>query len=222
MARVGGPLHSSIASGKISPGLCYDSFRGTAYVRSIPKGGRARSPRQMLIRGRLQALHNAWRALTAPQRAAWGTYAASHPTNDLRFSRTIRITGLNAFLALNSRRLMNALSIVATAPTILPPVSPENARYTFHTFPIRAVVLRWDAPVDIDIFIEIWLHLHPSPVLHPDRRAYAWQKAGRSNLINIPWSNPATGTWYFHTRCQNVDDGQVSQFVANQVTVTPP
>lgn len=222
MARVGGPLHSSMASGSISSGLCYDQHRGTAYVRNVPKGGRKRTTRQLQLRGNLRILHNAWRALTDTQRATWALYASTHPTNDIKFNRTVRITALNAFLALNSRRLMNGHAIVTDAPTIVAPIAPVGLNYVFQTFPIRRILLTWTTPASLNLYIEIWLHVHPSPVLHPDRRAYTWNKAGLSSLAFLEWQLPLTGTWYFFTRTQTKADGQVSVFMRNQVTVTPP
>lgn len=104
-------------SGKIR-GIVASHNAGGAYFRGLTIPVNPRSTRQTTVRNNMTALSTYWaNTLTGAQRSAWQTYADNVSwTNAL--GDTIKVSGLNAFIACNVSRLQASLAQVNAAPTI--------------------------------------------------------------------------------------------------------
>jgi hypothetical protein len=91
-----------------------------------------RSPAQSNQRNALAILGNAWRDLSATQRANWNTYAAEYEqllTN--RFGDTFSASGWNWFSRINLNRQAVLLSLRDDPPTDSVPAAPTGITVTF-------------------------------------------------------------------------------------------
>lgn len=96
------------------------------YMRARTKPVNPNSDRQVVARARVALLVQEWNnTLTAPQRTAWGSYAAAvNWTNKL--GETINLSGFNMFVRSNMAILYVGDPIVAAGPVVmaLPPHDP--------------------------------------------------------------------------------------------------
>lgn len=73
--------------------------------------------RRAFIRQAFGAASTAWAGLTAPQQAAWTSYAAAHPITD-SLGQAVTLTGQQMYVSITTQ-----LRNVGAAPTVPPPVS---------------------------------------------------------------------------------------------------
>lgn len=217
MAKVGGPLHSSIAVGQIGKALIYNNWRGIAYVKAYKGPANPATARQLTIRGYLAQLSQLWQGLSDANRTSWQGWADANQPNDEQFNRPIPWSGFNAYTALNILMLDMGESIVDSAPVV---VGPGPVVGLDVTLPVADIVIDWTATAGTNYSFDLWSFLHPSPVRNPNiplfrHYVYATGESGSMSIVG-----PAVGTWYFIARIVSEDDGQSSTFVRGQVTVS--
>jgi hypothetical protein len=78
------------------------------------------SPSQTTVRARFATNSQAWRALTAAQRAAWTSLGANMNRTD-SLGQTYTLTGQQAFVSVNTNLLTIGQAAVSAAPAFSPP-----------------------------------------------------------------------------------------------------
>lgn len=90
-------------------------------TRAIPVN--PNSPAQSSVRGNLATNAAAWRTITSDQQAGWEAYAALHPRVN-SIGVTYQLTGMQAYVGVNSELANLGVAAVADAPTSDVPVAP--------------------------------------------------------------------------------------------------
>jgi hypothetical protein len=135
------PLGSSEARGKLG-GLCYNTWRGISYVKTIKAPGNQNTPRRLEVRALTKACTLHWQAITDADRAAWNHYATLH-LDPYWTGNPKRNSGYNWFVRANFRLLDLGLSIIDTPPT-RPNQSPLATLAA--TVVGNTIVLDWTLP----------------------------------------------------------------------------
>jgi len=105
-------------SGSIA-GSVFARNRFGNYIRPRTKPVNPNSSGQVGVRSALSYLSTYWHAtLTAAQRVAWATYAASVAMKN-RLGESIYLTGFNHFIRSNTELVNRSLTLVADGPTVL-------------------------------------------------------------------------------------------------------
>ena len=100
-------------------GLCCSRGAGGSTARTNPKPTNPRSPAQNGVRARLAYLTQRWgKTLTEPNRTAWRDYAIGTSWTN-RVGQAASISGIAAYLRLNSLLLQAGYAVQDTAPTLL-------------------------------------------------------------------------------------------------------
>lgn len=108
----------SDARGSIA-GVTYSRNRGGLYTRSRVVPTNPNSPAQQAVRNIMSQLTARWLStLTAAQRTAWDTYAASVQVRN-KLGSLIYISGQNHYLRSNVPRLRAGLAVVDAGPAVL-------------------------------------------------------------------------------------------------------
>jgi hypothetical protein len=195
-------------------GLVFNTYRGMATVKAKHAPCQPRSQKQLLTRSICVNLARTWAANL--NQAAWNAYAASHPYLD-GMGLTIRATGLNWFIALNSR--LNALLIgaVATPPVV---AAPGPSVGLTPTPSAGSISLAWAGPTDADKRVEVWLD---GP--HSKGRQGSLTRArlkGQPEAAASPYvmTGLIPGRYSIWARTLSETDGQVSTWVTAQTDVT--
>jgi hypothetical protein len=111
----------SSASGSIA-GTTASRNRYGQYLRNKSIPVNPDTDRQQVVRAAMAAVMQAWRALTAPQKAAWEQYGDNVPMQN-KLGDTIYLPGVSHFIRSNVPRSQAnaegcALSLVASGPTV--------------------------------------------------------------------------------------------------------
>jgi hypothetical protein len=213
MAKVTAPLHSSEARGRMG-GLVYNTFRGMATVKAKHAPAQPRSPLQLAVRARAVDLARAW-ADNAYQ-ANWNAYAAAHPYLD-GMGLTIRATGLNWYIALNSRLLALGVAAVETPPADPAPGAVDGF---VPTGGAGEIVCVWTDPTDADHKIEFWMD---GP--HTAGRQGSLPKAHLAEqrpaaAATYTFTGLLPGTYTLWVRALTSADGQVGPWATASTVVT--
>lgn len=135
------PILSAL-SGSIG-GATAAKNRGGTYFRSRVVPLNPQTTAQFEVRGNMAAAASAWSGLTDAQRTAWTDYAASlDGTNAV--GDTKRLSGINAFTAANSLRLLAGQAQLTAAPT-------SNGRATLTPPTGNPTIVLGDGEATIDI-----------------------------------------------------------------------
>lgn len=117
MAKVLNPLLSTHAIGTTS-GVTYKGFRGMdSALRKAQPVRRLRNI-QGINRANIGWMARSWGGLSALNRDDWKAWADSHPIPD-GFGGTFRMTGMNAFISLNQKKMVNIGGGYVPAPPIM-------------------------------------------------------------------------------------------------------
>ena len=212
MAKVVGPLHSSEARGRMG-GLVFNTWRGVATVKAKVAPCQPQTSLQLAVRAIAIALVRLWAACL--YKADWNDYAYAHPTTD-GMGNSVRATGANWYLALNTRMKRMGLAVVETSPSAVAPDAPTGflasavgASYSF----------TWTDPTLVADSLEVWAD---GP--HSAGRAGSLTKArflgvwtgDQSGLASI---TAQLGTYSLFARGIATADGQVSPWVTDDVQV---
>lgn len=113
----GGPVAN--ASGSLA-GVVASHNRGGAYLRRRTVPVKSTTTDATNAKARLAAASSAWGALTAAQRLAWETWAATHPIVDTLGEKRI-LTGHQAYVQINVRILFIAGTQISDPPIAAAP-----------------------------------------------------------------------------------------------------
>ena len=106
--------------------ILYDDVHRGRVSRNWTKTPNPRTPAQLGQRTRIALCAQAWRALSAPDAAAWRALATQiNRTNSLGYTYTL--TGINVFYQVNTYRLMIFHTLTATPPSIADIPPPPTA-----------------------------------------------------------------------------------------------
>ena len=214
MAKVVGPLHSSEARGRMG-GLVFNTWRGVATVKAKVAPCQPQTSLQLAVRAIAIALVRLWAACL--HKADWNDYAYAHPTTD-GMGNSVRATGANWYLALNTRMKRMGLAVVETPPAVVAPAAIEGFSATLSS---GAFSPTWTAPTLAADGVEVWMD---GP--HSAGRAGSIAKArylsqwtgDQSGLGSVA---VALGSYTLFARGLSLVDGQVSPWVSKDIVVTP-
>lgn len=119
MAKCLNPLMAMEARGSVG-GLTASRNRSGAYVRNNASPVQPRTQAQQARRYDVQALNAEFQALTVAQITAWNDFATANPRPDA-FGNSVAITGLNWYVALNSRLRTISVASQSTPPATANP-----------------------------------------------------------------------------------------------------
>ena len=132
-------------------GLCLSRGGGGSTARTNPKPVNPRSVAQNTQRAHLAYLTQRWgKTLTEPQRTAWRDYAAGTSwTNRVGTSATI--SGIAAYLRLNSLLLQSGNTVQDTAPTLLGHAGQATFTFTAADTALAIAIAQPAEPFDKNI-----------------------------------------------------------------------
>lgn len=213
MAKVVGPLHSSEARGRMG-GLVYNTHRGVSVVKAKHAPCQPRTALQLQVRALATQFVRGW-ALVA-NKAAWNDYAALHPTVD-GMGNSIRATGANWYVALNTRLARLMSDLLTLPPTTAP---PDPVTLFTATGSAGTLTFTWGAPIGAGTRIEIWLDgAHSAGRIGSLARAnWAHTFAGDATPKTIMGLAP--GVYSVYARQVGLVTGLVSTYVLATATVT--
>lgn len=107
------------ASGSIG-GTVFSHNRGGMYVRNRSTPVISTTEYALEAKNRLTFFSQAWRSLSEANRLAWKQYASEKPITDTLGDSRI-LTGANAYVKLNTRLEVAALTAISVPPTVAPP-----------------------------------------------------------------------------------------------------
>lgn len=215
MAKVTNPLFSTEARGKAG-GIVFNTWRGIATVKIKKSPSQPRSARQLLVRAYLTQLSKAWAGLTDPQRLGWNDYATAHTNSDWSVSK-LRSTGLNWYVALGTRLLLQAKALVATAPTAVAPAAPSNVVLTGGSGQISVAFTAYGGTATS---LEVWKYGPHSAGITPSRVKARFNKYGPGETTPLVVTGLTAGLNTLYIRAVSETDGQVSGWVEASATVT--
>lgn len=209
------PLMSTEARGKLG-GVVYNTWRGTRYAKIQSSPAQPRSSEQLQIRAILSLLSRSWQSLTAAQRQAWSDYAETHTETDWT-NTPKRITGLNWYIRLNTRLMLNGWTTIATPPSEPAPPAPTNLEATGG---IGQIEITWDNYAGTGTSVEIWLDGPHSAgrsgsIIRAKKTSLA---AGETGTDTITGLRP--GTYTVYARAIDEARGLVSPWASDTATVT--
>ena len=134
MARTTAPLFSMDASGTVAGAIVFSRWRGRNYVRRHAIPVNPRTPLQTGVRSAFRFLTQEWKNVPTNLQAAW-----------VALGDITRVTGLNALVADNVRRLREGRPwTMLTAP--VSPAAPTAVGVFSATALARAIQLDWTRP----------------------------------------------------------------------------
>jgi hypothetical protein len=215
MAKVTSPLFSSEARGRVG-GVVYNTWRGLATAKCKIAPAQPRTARQLAVRAYLTTLSKAWKSQSDANRALWNLYAVDHPRTDWSGS-SVRSTGLNWFLALNSRRLDQGLALVATPPIV---DGPANVAAPVLTGGVGTLSLAFTAYGGTATQIEAYLYGPRSAGVIPRFTKAKFKSRGPGETTPFVITALGAGLYTVWYRAVSETDGQASAFIELSATVT--
>lgn len=191
------PLMSQ-ASGSTA-GLVASHNRGGLYfrARSIPTN--PNTPQQQLVRANLSTLVDRWRnTLTAPQRAAWQTYAGNITLVD-RLGEARVPTAQNCYVRCNTPRMQSGLAIQDAAPTTFNLGNLSNLVVVSSTATTQLISLGFNNSDPWAVAAGGALLIYTSQPQDPTINFFKgpYRYAGRINGASTPPTSPAAVTAAF-------------------------
>lgn len=129
MAKVLNPFMAGEARGSVGS-LTASRNRSGAIVRQNASPVQPRTQATQLVRYDVQAVNKAFQNLTAVEISNWNDFAVANPRPDV-FGNSIARTGLNWFVALNTRLRTAGLSILTNPPATANPAFNPDMDATF-------------------------------------------------------------------------------------------
>jgi hypothetical protein len=215
MAKVAGPLYSANAVGRFANAIVYNVWRGIQYAKKLTSPAQPRTPRQLLIRGYLAQLSQAWQGLTGAQRTAWQVWADANQPADPQFNRNTPWSGMNAFVGLNVLKLDIGEAVNDDPPV---DVAPDPLSTFAAAYADTTLTVSWDAP-PAAVLGDVWLWINPSPARNPNIQLFTHSQYSEAAGTQVTYTAPSPGTYYFLGRAILTTDGQHSTYERTQVTV---
>ena len=215
MAKVLLPFLSQRALGSVGSLTASEAKQG-ATMRLRVNPTQPRTAAQLAVRSILAAVSALWATCSQAQRDAWAAWAADHPVSN-RFGSPATLSGHQAFCALNSQLANAGQLAVLDAPTDSAPAAPTSFAAADAK---NAIDVSWDAMAGTDKTVQVWLQGPVSPGRAPDIRSarVALYQPGQTSPGTL--SSLEAGYYHVWARTIDEDDGQVSPFVTDSVTVT--
>ena len=214
MAKVTGPLFSSEARGRVG-GLVYNTHRGVSVVKAKHAPCQPRTSLQLAVRAIAVTLIRGW-ALCA-NKTDWNDYAVLHPTVD-GMGNSIRATGANWYVALNTRMKRLALPPVETAPSAAAPAAIEGIGVTQQPGECAPT---WTAPTLAADGVDLWID-GPHSAGRIGSLARAKHRATWTGDQSGLRFQPVTpGSYTLYARGLSLVDGQVSAWTSVNFVVVP-
>ena len=213
MAKVVGPLYSSEARGRVG-GLVFNPWRGAAVVKAKHAPTQPRSSLQLSIRALAVKLSRLWASNAFHD--AWDSYAYDHPSVD-GMGVSIRATGANWFLALNTRLLLAGYTPIEEPPSAPAP----NAVVGFTANgDVRSLTVSWTYPTAAEPLVQIWFDGPHTAGRKGSlaRRKFKVRYVGNETETEIIDLQPGTYTVFANTLSSS--QGLVSPSVSADATVT--
>jgi hypothetical protein len=195
-------------------GLVFNTHRGMGVVKAKHAPCQPRTALQLRARSIAVNLARQW-ALCVNQ-AAWDAYAATHTYLD-GMGLTIRASGINWYVGLNSRLNSLLLGSVETPPVVAAPGPVVNP---IATPSAGEISLAWDGPSGADQRIEVYLdgpHSAGRKGSLPKARLNCRPEAAASPEVI---TGLTAGTYSIYLRTMSEDDGQVSTWNTLSTVVT--
>lgn len=117
------------ASGTVG-GTVFSHNRFGAYIRRWAMPVKSTTASAMAAKSRFSTASQAWAALTAAQRLAWGNWAAANPITD-NMGETQNLDGHQAYVQINGRMLAASLTMLSTPPLAVAPAPLTSLSATF-------------------------------------------------------------------------------------------
>jgi len=140
-----GPIAGSI-SGSIG-GTTYSRNRYGVYIRRRAIPVQPETPSQLQARQRMAHISSAWKSLTAAQRSAWKTWAATNPVFD-SLGQAQTLQGNSAYIMLNNRLLTASQPVITDPPVIPPPDALETLEINITPTPLTVNLVFTPSPLD--------------------------------------------------------------------------
>jgi hypothetical protein len=213
MAKCVGPLHSSEARGRMG-GLIYNTFRGMATVKAKHACAQPRTQLQLAVRSRAVDLSRSW-ASNAYQ-SEWNTYAADHPYLD-GMGLTIRATGANWYIGLNSRLVSHGNARIEEPPSVAAPITPTSLVATGGS---GTLTIGWADPGAADDRIEFWVDGPRSTGRQSSIAKIKYNQIAAGNAADVVISGLLAGRYTVWARSFGAATGLVSTWVLATDDVT--
>lgn len=215
MAKVTAPLHSAEARGRVG-GLVYNTWRGLATVKAKSAPAQPRSQKQLAIRSIAITLARRWQTILQSVRDAWNAYAATHTSVDWT-GNPVRLTGLNWYLAINTRQLHASNAQAANPPSIPAPPAVVNFNAANGA---GTSVLTWTTPADDDYNVTIYLQGPHSPGAIGSIPKAKFRVNANANAATVTLLDLAPGFYSIWARMYDTVTGLVSGWVLDSFTIT--
>lgn len=211
-AKVVGPLFSSEARGRVG-GLIFNTWRGVATVKAKVAPAQPRTSLQLAVRAIAVKLARLW-ASNANQ-GDWDTYAYNHPTTD-GMGNSVRATGANWYVALNTRLLRVPLAAVETPPVVAAPAAAAAFVLTGGAGSLGAT---WTA-MGSTLRCELWVDGPHSAGRKGSLPKAKFKDRPEGSTGTYDFGSPLKGAYTVFARAMSETDGQVSPWVSGSALVT--
>jgi hypothetical protein len=213
MAKVIGPLGSSEARGRVG-GLIYNTWRGISTVKVKHAPCQPRTSLQLALRAIAITLVRLWASCV--NKVDWNNYAAIHPYVD-GMGNSIRATGANWYVALNTRLKRMGLAAVETPPAVAAPnaIVGLDASCTSGSFSPT-----WTAPSLAADGVDVWMDGPHSPGRKGSLAKANYLANWTGDQSGLGSVNALPGNYTLYARGISLVDGQVSVWVSKDIVVT--
>lgn len=197
------------ASGSVN-GTTYSRNRSGNYARNRSTPVNPSAPRQSVIRSIMASLSHTWRnVLTPAQRGLWNDYALTLPALN-KIGESITLTGINAFIQLNTWRVAR----LAIAPVNVPPAVAPSASASLNSIVLAGNSVAIDVTVTMTAYpatatLVVQLSRPQSPGITSIKSITGWQDFQRAvvagsapQTVTIP---QPIGTYHMAARVFLVD-----------------
>jgi hypothetical protein len=129
---------------------------------------------------------------------------------------SVRATGANWYLALNTRLGLASTPAVETAPVVPAPAAPTNFAVAGGAGTLSC---SWTGPTSSEL-CEIWMDGPRSAGRQGSIARAIFHDRPAAELDQYVFLNPLAGTYTLYARTMSEADGQVSTWVSGTATVT--
>ena len=149
------PIHSIDARGRFADALVFGIWRGINWAREFVIPTNPQTLRQDIVRQNLVTVARNWRTLlTSVQRQAWEDFATLMSDSDPQTANAIRMTGLDAYIWVNTVMLDAALPAAADPPALPMPVALPG--FTVAPGPGAGEVTATWTPLAVGHMVNLW------------------------------------------------------------------
>jgi len=211
------PIHSIDARGRFADALVLGIWRGINWAREFVVPTNPQTLRQDIVRQNLVTVSRSWRTLLTPvQRQLWEEFAILMGDSDPQTANDIRMTGMDAFIWVNTVMLDATATQVADPPALPMPVALTG--FTAAPGPgVGEVTVTW-TPLAVGHMVNLWSQQNPD-----SRKFLKNRYKHRIYLDGALGTFTFTGartTWLFSARGREIrPDGGRGSFARGDVTV---